>query len=188
MISTRQEKEQHILDLYNQGYNTRTIAQETHTSFRDIGAILKRAAQQKEVGQVQVERTSISTQAYRPFSQGKTALQVTIDLQIKADEAIEYQKEYWKLNQLDSLSQLYEELKEYKYKLKDISSNRAWQIRNQNIIESSRVTVVFENYYQCCGLSSLYTLHCLTSPECISARQSLDSVVEYRAKREFCIS
>ena len=42
MVLTRQEKEQHILDLYNQGYNTRTIAQETHTSFRDIGAILKR--------------------------------------------------------------------------------------------------------------------------------------------------
>jgi hypothetical protein len=111
MVLTRQEKEQRIIDLYNQGYNTRTIAQETHTAFRDIGAILKRAAQQKELGQVQVERTSISTQAYRLFSEGKAALQVAIDLQIKSDEAIEYQKEYWELNQLDSLTQLYKEEK-----------------------------------------------------------------------------
>jgi hypothetical protein len=112
MVLTRLEKEQCILDLYNQGYNTRTIAQETHTSFRDIGAILKTAAQQRELGQVQVERTSISTQAYRLFSEGKTALQVAIDLQIKSDQAIEYQKEYWELNQLDSLSQLYAEVKD----------------------------------------------------------------------------
>jgi hypothetical protein len=111
MVLTREEKEKRILDLYNQGYNTRTIAQETHSSFRDIGAILKRAAQQKELGQVQVERTSISTQAYRLFSEGKSVLQVAIDLQIKSNEAIEYQKEYWELNQLDSLSQLYEEVK-----------------------------------------------------------------------------
>jgi transcriptional regulator len=88
MVLTREEREKRILDLYNQGYNTRTIAQETHTSFRDIGVILKRAAQQREIGQAKVERTSISTQAYRLFSEGKAALQVAIDLQIKSDEAI----------------------------------------------------------------------------------------------------
>lgn len=44
MVLTRQEKEKRILDLYAQDYNTRMIAQETHTSFRDIGAILKEEA------------------------------------------------------------------------------------------------------------------------------------------------
>ena len=37
---------------------------------------------------------------------------MTIDLQIKADEALEYQKEYWKLNQLDSLDRIYQEPKD----------------------------------------------------------------------------
>jgi hypothetical protein len=36
---------------------------------------------------------------------------VTIALQLKSHEAIEYQKEYWELNQLDSLTQLYKEEK-----------------------------------------------------------------------------
>jgi hypothetical protein len=111
MVLTRQEKEQLILELYNQGYNTRVIAQKTHTSFRDIGAILKKEAKEKEIGEHQAEQLSISTQAYRLFSEGKAALQVAIDLQIKSDEAIEYQKEYWELNQLDSLIQLYKEEK-----------------------------------------------------------------------------
>jgi hypothetical protein len=111
MVFTRQEREQLVLDLHHQGKGTREIAKEAKMSFSQIGAILKRAAQQREIGQIQVERTSISTQAYRLFSESKTALQVTIDLQIKADEAIGYQKEYWELNQLDSLSQLYKEEK-----------------------------------------------------------------------------
>jgi len=111
MVLTRQEKEQHILVLYNQGHNTRVIAQKTHTSFRDIGAILKKKAKEKEIGEHQAEQLSTSTQAYRLFSEGKPALQVAIDLQIKSDEAIQYQKEYWELNQLDSLTQLYKEEK-----------------------------------------------------------------------------
>jgi hypothetical protein len=111
MVLTRQEREQLVIDLHHQGKGTREIAKEAKMSFSQIGAIIKRAAQQRELGQVQVERTSISTEAYRLFSEGKTALQVTIDLQIKSDEAIEYQKEYWELNQLDSLTQLYKEEK-----------------------------------------------------------------------------
>src|SRR6476469_6546645 len=111
MVLTRLEKEQLVLDLHNQGKGTREIAQEVKMSFSQIGTVLKRATQQRELGQEQVERTSISTQAYRLFSEGKTSLQVAIELQLKADEAIEYQKEYWKLKQLDSLSQLYEEVK-----------------------------------------------------------------------------
>ena len=37
MISTREEKEKLVLDLYNQGKSTREIAQIAHMSFRDIG-------------------------------------------------------------------------------------------------------------------------------------------------------
>ena len=112
MILTRLEKEQLVLDLHNQGKGTREIAREVKISFSQIGAILKRAAQQREVGQVQAERTSISTQAYELFSEGRTALQVTIDLKIKAYEAIEHQKEYWNLQQLNTLHQVYDAIKD----------------------------------------------------------------------------
>jgi transcriptional regulator len=111
MVLTRQEKEQRILDLSQQGYTTPEIARDTHTSFRDISTILKRASKQKEIGKAQAERASISTNAYRLFSKGKTTLEVTLALQLKADEAIEYHKEYCKLIQHDDLIHVYEELK-----------------------------------------------------------------------------
>ena len=37
---------------------------------------------------------------------------MAIELQLEADEAIRYQKEFWKLKQLDRLSQLYDEFNE----------------------------------------------------------------------------
>ena len=59
--------------------------------------------------QERVEKTSVSTQAYSLLSQGKSSVDVAIELQLEADEAIRYQKEFWKLKQLDRLSQLYDE-------------------------------------------------------------------------------
>ena len=39
---TRQEREQTVLNLYNQGKTIRDIAKEVRISFRDIGAVLKK--------------------------------------------------------------------------------------------------------------------------------------------------
>ena len=41
---TRHEKEQKVLDLYNEGKTIREIAKELRMSFRNIGAILKKAS------------------------------------------------------------------------------------------------------------------------------------------------
>jgi uncharacterized protein YacL (UPF0231 family) len=67
-------------------------------SFRDISDILDKVRQQKEASKEQAEKISLSTQAYKLFSQGKTTLEVAIALQLEADKAIEYHKEYLKLN------------------------------------------------------------------------------------------
>ena len=48
MISTREEKEKLVLDLYNQGKSTREIAQIAHMSFRDIGRIVDKEEKEKE--------------------------------------------------------------------------------------------------------------------------------------------
>ena len=45
---TRQEREQNVLSLYNQGRTIREIAKELRMSFRDIGAVLKK--EEKENG------------------------------------------------------------------------------------------------------------------------------------------
>jgi hypothetical protein len=125
MVLTRQEKEKLILDLYNQGKTYKQIAVEARVSLRDINPVIKRAEKEreKELGidtpegnnnstenlQTQ-KKTSTSTQAYRLFSEGKTPLEVAIELNIKQPEATRYCREYWKLSQMHTLHMVYEEI------------------------------------------------------------------------------
>jgi Mor family transcriptional regulator len=76
---TRQERERHVLALYNQGKTIREIAKEVRMSFRDIGAILNKTVEEKAGGikqqddaeehreQEQQQYLSLSTQAYKLF-------------------------------------------------------------------------------------------------------------------------
>jgi hypothetical protein len=52
---------------------------------------------------------SIPAQAYRLFSEGKTPIEVAIILNIREPEATQFNLEYWKLSQLDSLNLIYQE-------------------------------------------------------------------------------
>jgi hypothetical protein len=69
-VLTRQEKERLVIELYNQGKTIGDIAKEIRMSFRDIGAILRKASGDKEENQdnEQPSLLSPSTQAYRLFS------------------------------------------------------------------------------------------------------------------------
>jgi hypothetical protein len=127
MSMTRQEREKAVLELYyNQGKNIREIAQEARMSFRDIGAILNKAdeAQRKEQlqdnddnvsdekhHQQEQQQLSLSTQAYKLFSERKTPIQVAVALNVKESEITRFYKEYCKLNQMHDLNIVYEELK-----------------------------------------------------------------------------
>ena len=55
---TRQEREQNVLDLYNQGKTIRDIAKELRMSFRDIGAVLKKEEKEKERQKRQLENNT----------------------------------------------------------------------------------------------------------------------------------
>lgn len=80
---TRQRRERLVLDLYyNQGKNTREIAQDVRMSFSAIGAILKKATQENERSKEKTEKMSQSAQAYELFSKGKTPIQVAIALNL----------------------------------------------------------------------------------------------------------
>lgn len=67
MILTRQERERLVLNLcYNQGKNTREISQ-VGMSFRDIGAILKKAQKEKESEEERTQQKCVYQQAYKLF-------------------------------------------------------------------------------------------------------------------------
>jgi transposase len=123
MSIIKQDRQKLVLDLYNQGKNTREIAQEARMSFRDIGSILNKADEGREqdnndIGnkkqqqeQEQQQQLSLSTQAYKLFSEGNTPIEVAVTLNQKESEITRFYKEYCKLNQMHDLNIVYEELR-----------------------------------------------------------------------------
>jgi hypothetical protein len=65
-----------------------------------------------DVEKNQEQQLSLSTQAYKLFSEGKTPLEVSIALNLRESEATKYCREYWKLKQLHNLNIDYEEVKD----------------------------------------------------------------------------
>jgi hypothetical protein len=74
-------------------------------SFRDIGAILKKASREE-----QNEKQSSSTRAYQLFSENRTPLQVAIELGLAESETTKYYGEYLNLNQMSELKMIYDEV------------------------------------------------------------------------------
>jgi DNA repair ATPase RecN len=107
MVLTNKQREKLVLYLYNEGKTIKEIAKEAKMSFRDIGVILKEVSKQEEQTQMQ----SISSQAYKLFSEGKTALQVAIALNLNDHEVTRLYREYCNLVGLDRLNEVYQELK-----------------------------------------------------------------------------
>jgi hypothetical protein len=111
-ILTRQERERLVLELYNQGKTYREISREARISPRDIGVILNKTFKEKTEGsqeqqdngddekhreQEHEQHLSLSSKAYKLFSDRKTPLEVAIALNLKESEATKFYKEYWKL-------------------------------------------------------------------------------------------
>jgi hypothetical protein len=124
---TRQEREQTVLSLYNQGKTIRDIAREVRISFRDIGVVLKKEEEkmEKEKQRTRFENNmtstegdnnrgtnSSSTQAYKLFSQGRTPVEVAIELDLNEKQITKYYMEYWKLKGLYKLNLVHDEIKD----------------------------------------------------------------------------
>ena len=99
----KKEKEQLIVDLYNNGSNYREIAKEARVSLRDIKGILDRANG--------VQSSSKSSQAYQMFFEGKSPTDVAIALDMREYEVTQLYKESWTLKQLYDLNSIYLETK-----------------------------------------------------------------------------
>ena len=121
---TRQEREQAVLALYNQGKTIRDIAKDVRMSFRDIGTVLKKEEKEKERQKRQLENNTtpnsdstengmaLTTQAYKLFSQAKTPVDVTIELNLSEKQVTKFYREYWKLKGLYKLNLIHDEIKD----------------------------------------------------------------------------
>jgi DNA-binding CsgD family transcriptional regulator len=112
------ERERQVLELYNEGKTTREIAKEQRLSLRDISHILKKHGANHGIALIDDDDNKKShsnngkaTQAYKLFGEGKTPVQVAIQLSLSEKEVTRYYTEYWRLKGLHNLYDIYQESK-----------------------------------------------------------------------------
>jgi DNA-binding CsgD family transcriptional regulator len=124
MVLTRQEKEKEILRLYNQGKTYKEIAEIVRVSVGIIKPVLLRAEKEREKelgmntqegdsggsGDRKTQKPNAFSHALRLFSEGKSPLDVAIELTLSEKVVTNYYRQYLKLSQLHSLYRVYEEI------------------------------------------------------------------------------
>ena len=89
----------------------REVSKKARMSFRDIGAILKKASGEKEESQDKKQSLlSPSSRAYSLFSEGKAPIEVAIALDLGESETTKCYEEYLNLKQMHELRMVYEEI------------------------------------------------------------------------------
>ena len=82
MVLNKQEKEQLVIKLYQEGKPIREIAQQAHLSFGTIGKIVRRInSLEGEIMPNDLSGKSKETQALSLFLQGKRPVDVAIELE-----------------------------------------------------------------------------------------------------------
>jgi len=111
----RLEKEEYVIRLYKENKSTREIAKLTHMSFRDIGAITKKLKLEAggERGSLEeddnIKSKSKTTQALKLFSELESTVGVAIALDLPFDQVQTIYRQYWELDGMGKLAQIYEE-------------------------------------------------------------------------------
>jgi hypothetical protein len=106
-----------VIRLYKENKSTSEIAKIMHMSFVRIAAITKKVKWEVdlETGQLEedddIKSKSKTTQAIALFSELKTLVEVAIALDIPADQVRAIYREYWELEGMYKLTQIYEETK-----------------------------------------------------------------------------
>ena len=108
MASTnREEKEKLVLELYHiKRYTYKQITTELRMSPNQISDILKKHEEKSNLI-ANKKQLSLSSQAYKLYSNGKTEVEVAIKLDIPQAHATQFHLEYLKLKGLDELVSLY---------------------------------------------------------------------------------
>ena len=113
--SNKFEKEKVVIRMYVEGRTIREIAKEAHLAFRDISKIIKtydkkvRLEQtRKENSQSTQKKPSISSQAFKLFSEGKKLTDVAIELEIPARKVVKLSAQFLKLERMEDCYEFYQ--------------------------------------------------------------------------------
>jgi hypothetical protein len=120
LLSGRQNREKLIVELYREGKPYRDISKIARVSVRDIKPILQKYGADKYLSNSQGSGIYFdnegdiclpdSTKAYKLFAEGKSPLEVSIALNLRAPEVKTLYREFWELRRMHSLVKLYNEI------------------------------------------------------------------------------
>jgi len=109
---TEEEKEQEIVDMLERGYSWKTIMSECHVSPNTISAVKNKyfgpSGNQKLM---EASRTSKESQAFQLFQQGRSVIDVKIQLDIDSVEVVNYYRRYQELGFLNEFNIAYDTVK-----------------------------------------------------------------------------
>src|SRR5215217_2037367 len=105
MVNNRSQKEKRVIELYEQGKTIREIAEEVHMSFAAIISIIKKHTGEDKDKE---KTTSKVTQAIKLFSQGKSPVDVVIELELSPEEAKRVYREFCMLKDMHHRDTTYE--------------------------------------------------------------------------------
>jgi hypothetical protein len=123
---TKAQKEQYVIQLYEEDKNYNDIAKLAHKSIRDVSAIIKRHQEKIERENGQVEETnedydikskSKNTQAIKMFSDGKSPTDVVIELDLSPEEVRMIYRQYLETKNMYEFLQVYDQIKNSKYSI-----------------------------------------------------------------------
>ncbi len=106
---TRVEKEQQVVQLRKEGKTYKQISKMVQMNYTDIGSILHR-----DIPEEYADRTpvlGIETQALKLFSEGKTLVEIAMQLDAKPEDVIEMHKSYLRLEFRYTAAKILEEYK-----------------------------------------------------------------------------
>jgi len=145
LLSIRQKREKAVVQLYKEGKTYRDISKIAKISVRDIKPVLLKygadnLSEYADIGHGYEDAAAIlpnSTKAYKLFSEGKSPLQVSIDLNLRASEVKTLYREHWELLKMHSLARLYDEIGDQGVSdlLQLHKSCKAQQVSNDQIIQ-----------------------------------------------------
>jgi hypothetical protein len=108
MVVSREEKEEMVLDLYyNKDYTYKQLTSELRMSPNQIREIIKRHEEKNDAMANKKKELSLSSKAYKLFSEGKNNVQVAIKLDLPQEQVTQFRLEYWRLQNQDKLESLY---------------------------------------------------------------------------------
>ena len=117
-INNYNDRERKVLELYDDGKNTRDIAKELRMSLRDISIILKKHGVNHGIASIDDDgdnkkshsNNEKATQAYKLFSEGKKMIEVAIELNLREGQVNKFFREFWKLKRQYRLYEIYPQI------------------------------------------------------------------------------